>query len=163
MFRLKFYAELKHLRQVFAVFLFLACNHKKSKSDIETTFVNDTLKVGYTYWWPDSANPDGPYIRKDGERNPENFVHHKKVLSKLSDDVTTLTAAYLITTDEKYAQHAIRHLHAWFINPRTRMNANPDGRTGQKREENFPFRPEQPLGLRGFHSPIRVHSRSFAV
>ena len=24
------------------------------------------------YWWPDPTKPDGsPYIRKDGERNPE--------------------------------------------------------------------------------------------
>src|SRR5438094_735275 len=24
------------------------------------------------YWWPDPAKPDGkPYVRKDGERNPE--------------------------------------------------------------------------------------------
>ena len=26
------------------------------------------------YWWPDPENPDGPYIRKDGQTNPENFT-----------------------------------------------------------------------------------------
>jgi hypothetical protein len=26
------------------------------------------------YWWPDSLNPDGPYIQRDGMTNPENFV-----------------------------------------------------------------------------------------
>src|SRR3954451_12746903 len=25
------------------------------------------------YWWPDPKNPKGPYIRKDGERNPNRF------------------------------------------------------------------------------------------
>ena len=23
------------------------------------------------YWWPDPQNPDGPYIRRDGESNPD--------------------------------------------------------------------------------------------
>src|SRR5438046_1472536 len=26
------------------------------------------------YWWPDSKNPDGPYIQRDGMTNPENLV-----------------------------------------------------------------------------------------
>lgn len=25
------------------------------------------------YWWPDSLNPDGPYVRRDGETNPRQF------------------------------------------------------------------------------------------
>ncbi len=32
---------------------------------------HDFYNLG-TYWWPDPAKPDGlPYIRKDGEVNPE--------------------------------------------------------------------------------------------
>src|ERR1035437_2018508 len=30
---------------------------------------NDYYSEG-PYWWPDPKNPKGPYIRKDGERNP---------------------------------------------------------------------------------------------
>jgi len=26
------------------------------------------------YWWPNPSNPDGPYIRRDGESNPNNFM-----------------------------------------------------------------------------------------
>ena len=26
------------------------------------------------YWWPDPANPDGPYIQRDGMTNPDNIV-----------------------------------------------------------------------------------------
>ncbi|MDL2303520.1 alginate lyase family protein [Dysgonomonas sp. OttesenSCG-928-D17] len=37
--------------------------------------VHDFYSEG-DYWWPDPANPDGAYIRKDGETNPENFVDH---------------------------------------------------------------------------------------
>src|SRR5262245_13218520 len=25
------------------------------------------------YWWPDPKNPDGPYVQRDGETNPDNF------------------------------------------------------------------------------------------
>ncbi|MGH1433170.1 MAG: alginate lyase family protein [Lewinella sp.] len=85
--------------------------------------VNDYFSEG-SYWWPDPENPDGPYIRKDGQRNPNNFGAHKKALKQMVEWVTTLTAAYQITADEKYAQQAIRHLTAWFVAPVTRMNPN---------------------------------------
>lgn len=84
---------------------------------------NDYFSEG-SYWWPDPENPDGPYIRKDGQRNPNNFGAHKMALKQMVEWVTTLTAAYQITGDEKYAQQAIRHLTAWFVDPATRMNPN---------------------------------------
>ncbi|MCK5462608.1 MAG: alginate lyase family protein [Bacteroidales bacterium] len=36
------------------------------------------------YWWPDQENPDGPYIRKDGQTNPGNFTAHRKAMRNLS-------------------------------------------------------------------------------
>src|SRR6187200_2587022 len=36
------------------------------------------------YWWPDPANPGGPYIQKDGMTNPDNFVAHRHALIRLS-------------------------------------------------------------------------------
>ena len=74
------------------------------------------------YWWPDSTNPDGPYIQKDGMTNPDNFVSHRKVLIRLSIQVAALTAAYRITYDKKYALKALEHLRAWFVNEETKMN-----------------------------------------
>lgn len=74
------------------------------------------------YWWPDSEHPDGPYVRRDGVRNPNNFTSHKIALVNFSEWVATLTAAYLLTNDERYANHAIRHLEAWFLDAGTRMN-----------------------------------------
>src|SRR6185437_12604520 len=32
------------------------------------------------YWWPDPKNPGGPYIRRDGESNPQNFVAHREAM-----------------------------------------------------------------------------------
>lgn len=73
------------------------------------------------YWWPDPENPDGPYIRKDGQRNPDRFVAHRAAISLFQDRVATLTAAYLITSEKKYSRRAIEHLKAWFVNADTRM------------------------------------------
>lgn len=28
------------------------------------------------YWWPDSTNPEAPYVRHDGMTNPDNFTEH---------------------------------------------------------------------------------------
>lgn len=76
------------------------------------------------YWWPDEGNPDGPYVRKDGQANPQNFSGHQMAMIELSKSVTTLTAAYTLTGEEKYARKAIEHLQAWFVNPATIMNPN---------------------------------------
>ena len=74
------------------------------------------------YWWPDPKNPNGPYVRRDGYSNPDNFNAHREALIRLSLQVPALTAAWIITHNRKYAQHAALHLRAWFIEPRTVMN-----------------------------------------
>jgi len=84
---------------------------------------NDFYSEG-DYWWPDPANPNGPYIRRDGNTNPENFVAHRIAMRDLSRWVSTLVAAYKATGEKKYAEHALAHLNAFFLNPATRMNPN---------------------------------------
>lgn len=74
------------------------------------------------YWWPDPENPDGPYIRKDGQTNPENFVAHRHAMIRLSQIVGMQTSAYLLTGDKKFTEATGKHLEAWFVNPDTRMN-----------------------------------------
>jgi hypothetical protein len=76
------------------------------------------------YWWPDPQNPDGPYIQRDGMTNPNNFVDHRKYLMRLSVQVPALVAAWKLTGDERYARHAVKHLRAWFIDEKTKMNPN---------------------------------------
>jgi alginate lyase len=76
------------------------------------------------YWWPDPANPSGPYIQRDGLSNPDNFTQHRHALLRLSVQVPALSAAWLITRKEHYASRAAGHLRAWFVDESTRMNPN---------------------------------------
>ena len=76
------------------------------------------------YWWPNPDDPDGPYIRKDGMTNPDNFTAHRKAMRRLSLIVPALIAAYKITNNEIYAEKALKHLNAWFVNDETKMNPN---------------------------------------
>ncbi len=73
------------------------------------------------YWWPNPEDPTGPYIRRDGETNPDNFIAHRQSMILLSDIIGTLASAYIITSDPIYVKHAEQHLHAWFVNPDTQM------------------------------------------
>lgn len=74
------------------------------------------------YWWPNPDDPNGPYIQRDGQTNPENFTAHRQAMIRFSQVVGTLASAYILTGDESYVKHAVTHLKAWFINPETRMN-----------------------------------------
>lgn len=73
------------------------------------------------YWWPDTNNINGPYIRRDGLTNPDNFIAHRQALLRFSEIVGNLTSAYIISKDTIYARAALKHCNAWFINERTKM------------------------------------------
>ncbi len=74
------------------------------------------------YWWPDPKNPGGPYMRRDGRSNPDKFDGHRDALIAFGRAVPMLAAAWRLTGEARFATAAIRHLHAWFVDPATRMN-----------------------------------------
>lgn len=74
------------------------------------------------YWWKNPDDPNGPYIQRDGQTNPDNFVAHRKAMIRFSQIVGSLASAYLITKNEKYVKQAFLHINAWFVDKNTAMN-----------------------------------------
>jgi hypothetical protein len=83
--------------------------------------IHDYYSEG-TYWWPNPENPAGQYIRRDGVVNPENFNNHLDAMKRFSMITGTLTSAYLLTGESRYAEQAMKHLNAWFADTNTMMN-----------------------------------------
>lgn len=78
------------------------------------------------YWFPDSSKADGlPYIRKDGQRNPEAKLYQDNTqLNKMCKQVMYLSLAFSISEKTAYAQKATQLLQVWFLDSATRMNPN---------------------------------------
>ncbi|HKS96405.1 MAG TPA: alginate lyase family protein [Terriglobia bacterium] len=78
------------------------------------------------YWWPDPSKPGGkPYIRKDGQRNPEiDKITDRANLQRLARTSFALALAFYFTGRQDYARHAARLVRVWFLDPATRMNPN---------------------------------------
>lgn len=86
---------------------------------------HDYMSMG-PYWWPNPATSNGlPYIRKDGERNPEiKKFEDRENIARLISAVRSLSLAYYFSDNQKYADRAALLLKEWFVNPETRMNPN---------------------------------------
>jgi len=83
---------------------------------------NDYYSNG-DYWWPNPNSRDGlPYVRRDGESNPNNFNAHRKILRTFRSSVAALAAGYLITGNKAYAAKACQFVREFLLDERTKMN-----------------------------------------
>jgi hypothetical protein len=78
------------------------------------------------YFWADPSKPNGlPYIRRDGERNPElKKISDHDNLGKLGEDSRNLALAFYLTGNPAYGARAALLIRTWFLDPATRMNPN---------------------------------------
>lgn len=75
-----------------------------------------------TYYWPNPANPSGPYVPRDGEQNPDTEKYDFPRLLALARDCAALGKAFFLTGNDVYYDRLCRQLDAWFIDEATRMN-----------------------------------------
>jgi hypothetical protein len=74
------------------------------------------------YWWPDPKHPDGPYIRKDGERNPNRYMHNRRDIGEISEAVLALGMGARFLGDTRCSDRAAKVLSVWFLDAATKMN-----------------------------------------
>lgn len=87
---------------------------------------HDYMSMG-PYWWPDPQRPAGePYIRRDGEVNPERNgdAFDATSMDRMGAAVEALSLAYYLSDDRRYALKTAELVRAWFLQPATRMNPN---------------------------------------
>lgn len=92
---------------------------------------HDYLSLG-PYWWPDPHTADGlPYVRRDGEVNPQSMGPEvdRIAIERMGAATETLALAWHLTGDAAYAAGSIRWIDAWFLDPATAMR--PHLRFGQ--------------------------------
>jgi hypothetical protein len=83
---------------------------------------HDYLSQG-PYWWPNPDTDDGlPYVRRDGERNPEVEDLDEPELTGMIDAVESLGLAGFVLDEPAYADRAGTLLRTWFLEEETRMN-----------------------------------------
>lgn len=78
------------------------------------------------YWWPDPNTKEGiPYIRKDGEVNPEvNNYPDKENMPRVCEKVYELSLGFYFSDNEIYATKAAQLIRVWFLDSATKMNPN---------------------------------------
>ena len=126
-------SELDSLRRLPSSAAYRACLQKAdraiNKGVVAVTDKTNTIsgdKHNYEslsiYWWPDPKNPNGPYIARDGEFNPEYKLYDYPRLLQLVENIRSCAQAYYLSGDLKYYTFVCQQLDAWFINTETRMN-----------------------------------------
>lgn len=92
---------------------------------------NDYMSMG-PYWWPNPDTANGlPYIRRDGQRNPQvaGDALDSDRMQAFCRDVFELALAHRFGAPDSHADKAAAAIHHWFLAPGTRMT--PHLRYGQ--------------------------------
>lgn len=75
------------------------------------------------YFWPNPDTPDGlPYVNRDGISNPEIEQYDRNRLGITAERISTLSLAWYLSGDERYARKATELIRVWFLDRATQMN-----------------------------------------
>lgn len=81
---------------------------------------HDYMSMG-PYWWPNPDTPNGlPYIRRDGEINPE--TKDPVTYSALATKVYELSLAAYYYDDTRFSEKAVKMIRDWHVEEETYMN-----------------------------------------
>lgn len=78
-------------------------------------------------WWPNPHTRDGmPFVRRDGERNPEagSDKYDRTRMRRMSSEALTLALAWYMTGNEEYAGKGTALIWSWCCDSVTRTNPN---------------------------------------
>lgn len=73
------------------------------------------------YFWPDPNNPGGPYIARDGYRNPEYKDWDYPKLLRINRWMDAAAKAYCFTQDERFYNYFVEQMDTWFFDQETLM------------------------------------------
>ena len=80
---------------------------------------HDYMSMG-PYWWPNPDTPDGlPYIRRDGEINPE--TKDPTTYSAMCTKVYDLSLAAYYYDDSRFSEKAVKMIRDWHLDEETYM------------------------------------------
>ncbi len=83
---------------------------------------NDYVSLS-PYWWPDPQKEDGlPYIRRDGEVNPEYHMYDQSNFKQLGFDTYHLCLLYYLTGNKIYYDTLKKDIYYYFLDKVTGMN-----------------------------------------
>lgn len=74
------------------------------------------------YFWPDTLNPDGPWVVRDGVANPDYRQYDLPRLERLVRRLGFFAKAYSLTGDRRFYNAFCQQIDTWFIRKNTRMN-----------------------------------------
>jgi hypothetical protein len=114
----KLLAYKNDMEDIFAAPLETVCTPKKNSPSHN---LHDYISLG-TYWWSNPETKDGvPYIRRDGEANPEGALYDKHKFKRLAHLTYNCALLYFLTDEARYLDLIHKHLYHWFIAEETYM------------------------------------------
>ena len=99
-----------------------AANSYITQAPIPITAFPSPRSPGTPHDFFSEAEDERPSAADNPAPRPVLFTAHSDALLNMSMHVAALTCAFILTKEDRYAEHAALHLRTWFVDPARRMN-----------------------------------------